>query len=77
MAVADSSYAVDVIVRAVLVCAVWLTFVLALDLPRSMAVAGVVFAFVFAWWDEQKKRAAYQHEVDDEEPFEETPIFYV
>jgi hypothetical protein len=84
MALADRSYAVGVKVRAILVCAVWLTFVLALDLPRSVAVAGVVFAFVFAWWDEQKEIAtrADQGEYDeadyDDEPFEQSPpIFYV
>jgi hypothetical protein len=54
----------------------WRTFVAALDLPRSMAVAGVVFSFVFAWWDEQKGIAARvdhaDHDVDDE-PFEQAP----
>ncbi len=68
---ADSgwSYAVEVIVRAVLVCAVWLTFVLALDLPRSMAVAGVVVAFLLAWRDEHRQRQdAVEHEDDDDEP---------
>jgi hypothetical protein len=71
-------------VRAILTCAVWLAFVLALDLPRSMALTGVVFATLFAWWDEQKGIVARAEEVEhdkvecDDEPFEQTqPIFYV
>lgn len=63
-----------------------LVVVLALNLPRSMAVAGVAFAFLFAWWDEQKERARRldNMEVDEDdalykdEPFEQTPpIFYI
>lgn len=74
---AERSYAVAVKARAILVSAVWLTFVLALDLPRVMAVAGVVTAVLLAWWDEQKEIAerAELFEEDDE-PFERDPIFY-
>ncbi len=84
MADADTSYPGVVNVRAVLVCAIWLGFVFVLDLPRVMAVAGVVFAFLFAWWHERKEVAAPADEVDhcdqveyeDEEPFERDPVFY-
>ena len=65
-------------VQAALTCAVWVAFVLALDLPRTMAVAGVVCAFVFAWRDEQKQIVRRADEVvEEDEPFERDPIFYV
>jgi hypothetical protein len=78
MALADRTYAVEVIVRAVVVTAIWLTLILSLDLPHSVAVSGVVFAWLFAWWEERKADATHVVEVEEnDEPFEETPpTFY-
>jgi hypothetical protein len=69
-----SSYAVVVKVRAILVSVVWLAFVVVLDLPLVMAVAGVVVAVVLAWWEEKKERVAEL--VEEDEPFEREPTFY-
>jgi hypothetical protein len=73
--------------QALPTAAIWLAFVIALDLPPVLASSGLVFACVFAWWDEQKRRAAEVDEqvcaeelpsYDEDEPFEEHPlVFYV
>lgn len=64
--------------QAILTALVWLLIVVVLDLPSVMAAAGVLFAFLFAWCDEQKRLAAVEVECEDEEPFEQTPpLFYV
>jgi hypothetical protein len=73
--------------QALPTAAIWLAFVVALDLPPVLAASGLVFAFVFAWWDEQKRSAAevdkqvYAEELlnyDEEDPFEEHPlVFYM
>jgi hypothetical protein len=62
-----------VLKRALATTAVWLAFVLAIDLPPVMASSGVAFAFLFAWWDEQGRMAAepderlYPEEPEDED----------
>jgi hypothetical protein len=65
-----------VLKQALLTAGIWLAFGVALDLPSLVAASGVVFAFVFAWWDEQKPVdetgcADGQSEYEDDDLFEE------
>jgi hypothetical protein len=48
--------------QALPTAAIWLAFVVALDLPSLVAASGVAFAFLFAWWNEQKPEAAQTEE---------------
>jgi hypothetical protein len=68
--------------RATPTLIVWIAVLLTLDLPRSMAVAGVMVGLLLAWWETKKEIAALALEhgdADDQDaPFEQTPpIFYV
>jgi hypothetical protein len=58
--------------RALPTLVVWVAVVVALDLPRVMALAGVVTALYLGWWDERNEIAARLLRHD--EPFESDPF---
>ena len=73
-----ATYAVGVLARALPTLGVWVAVVLALDLPRVMALAGLVAALSLGWWAEHREIVARAEMPGDEadEPFVRYPVFY-
>jgi hypothetical protein len=66
------------LVRALLICAVWLGIALWLD-SYAMVAVGVVFAFLLAWRDEHKAQAASEPDdsADDAEYERQPPTLWL
>ena len=64
--------------RAIPTLVVWMAFVITLDLPRAIAVAGVVTAVALAWQEEQKEQSRARGGTEADDLFDDTPpLFYL